>query len=270
MIYLYAIAGQFDSPLDPPPGIENQAVYKINCGSFTPVVSTLLTGEVNLSKEAIYRHENVVEFFMKHTSILPVQFNTLFDTTETLTGTLKRYNLEIETNLLKVANCVEMGVKILAKELRTQDVIASDPHASLGAGSAIPIEKRTTIGTASALPRSKAKKYILDKFSSHKEAFYLQEKYKAQGKVIYSLLKEFAKQGTVFPIAANSYMILNSAFLVPRASVANFKERFHSIKKDHKELAFLLSGPWPPYSFVDFQIEKAQTKEENKDELCLS
>ena len=255
MIYLYAIAGQFDSPLDPPPGIENQAVYKINCGSFTPVVSTLLTGEVNLSKEAIYRHENVVEFFMRHTSILPVQFNTLFYNTEVLTGTLKRYNLEIETNLLKVANCVEMGVKILAKEGNTKE---SDTKRSKNN---IPNPEEEI---------SKAKKYILDKFSSHKEAFYLQEKYKAQGKVIYSLLKEFAKQGTVFPIAANSYMILNSAFLVPRASVANFKERFHSIKKDHKELAFLLSGPWPPYSFVDFQIEKAQTKEENKDELCLS
>jgi len=113
MIYLYAIAGQFDSSLDSPPGIENQGVYQINLGSFAPVLSTLLTtSEVNLSKEAIYKHENIVEFFMKHTSILPVRFNTLFDSTEALTGTLKRYSLEIETNLLKVTGCVEMGVKI--------------------------------------------------------------------------------------------------------------------------------------------------------------
>ena len=254
MIYLYAIASEVVSLLDPPPGIENQGVYQINCGSFAPVLSTLLTTkEVNLSKEAIYGHENVVEFFMKHTPILPVRFNTLFDSIEALTGTLKRYSLEIETNLLKVTGCVEMGVKILAKE---------DKETKPG------IKNNLTDLSNQTEKLSKAKKYILDKFSSHKEAFYLQEKYKAQAKVIYSLLKELAKQGTMFPIAANSYMILNSVFLVPKESITNFKEKFHSIKADHKEFAFLLSGPWPPYSFVDFQIEKA--KESRKDELCLS
>jgi len=257
MIYLYAIAGQFDSSLDSPPGIENQGVYQISCGSFAPVLSTLLTtGEVNLSKEAIYKHENIVEFFMNHTSVLPVRFNTLFDNKEELINTLHRYSLEIETNLLKVATCVEMGVKVLAKEDKEK---RSDSKSSLNDIQNIQGEL------------SKAKKYILDKFSSHKEAFYLQEKYKAQGKVIYSLLKEFARQGAMFPIAVTSCMILNSAFLVPKDSVANFKEKFHKIKIDHKEFAFLLSGPWPPYSFVDFQIEKTQTgKKSRKDELCLS
>lgn len=252
MIYLYAIAGQFDSSLDSPPGIENQGVYQINLGSFAPVLSTLLTtSEVNLSKEAIYQHENIVEFFMNHTSVLPVRFNTLFNNKEELINTLNRYRLEIETNLLKVSGCIEMGVKILAKEGNKK---GSD-----------------TKSNANNIPNpeekiSKAKKYILDKFSSHKEAFYLQEKYKAQGKIIYNLLQEFAKQGTAFPIAATSCMILNSAFLVPKDSVANFKEKFHKIKADHKEFAFLLSGPWPPYSFVDFQIEKAE--ESRRDELC--
>jgi len=254
MIYLYAIASEVVSLLDPPPGIENQGVYQINCGSFAPVLSTLLTTkEVNLSKEAIYGHENVVEFFMKHTPILPVRFNTLFDSIEALTGTLKRYSLEIETNLLKVSNCVEMGVKILAKE---------DKEKKTG------IKNNLTDLSNQVEKLSKAKKYILDKFAIHKEAFYLQERYKDQGKVIYSLLEEYSKQAATFPIAANSYMILNSVFLVPKESIINFKEKFHKIKADHKEFAFLLSGPWPPYSFVDFHIEKA--KESRKDELCLS
>lgn len=252
MIYLYAIAHELNPSLDPPPGIDNQGVYQINCGSFAPVLSTTFSEEVNLSKEAIYRHENVVEFFMRHTSILPVRFNTLFDSTEALIDTLKRYRLEIETNLLKVSGCIEMGVKALAKEDKEK---RSNARSGLNDVQNIQGEL------------SKAKKYILDKFSSHKEAFYLQERYKDQGKVIYGLLKEFAKQGVVFPIAATSHMILNSAFLVPKESIANFKEKFNRIKTEHKDLAFLLSGPWPPYSFVDFQIEKGESK---RDTVCLS
>ena len=85
---------------------------------------------------------------MKHTSILPVQFNTLFDSTEALTGTLKRYSLEIETNLLKVSNCVEMGVKVLAKEGKEK---ISNTKSSLNN---IPNPEEEI---------SRAKKYILDK-----------------------------------------------------------------------------------------------------------
>lgn len=262
MIYLYAIAGQFDSSLDSPSGIENQGVYQINLGSSAPVLSTLLTtSEVSLSKEAIYQHENIVEFFMNYGTVLPVRFNTLFNNKEELINTLNRYRLEIETNLLKVSGCIEMGVKALAKEGNEGNEKKSNTKSSLNNVQNIQVES------------SKAKKYILDKFSSHKEAFYLQEKYKAQAKVIYSLLKEFAKQGAMFPVAANSYMILNSVFLVPKESITNFKEKFHKIKADHKEFAFLLSGPWPPYSFVDFQIEKGETQtreESKKDKICLS
>lgn len=251
MIYLYALAEQFDSSLDPPLGIENQGVYQVNLGSFAPILSTLFAEgevskrEVNLSKEAIYQHENIVEFFMNYGTILPVCFNTVFDNKEELIHTLNRYRLEIETNLLKVSGCVEMGVKALAKEDKEKKDYT---ESSLNDVQNIQGEL------------SKAKKYILDKFLSHKEAFYLQEKYKAKGKVIYGLLKEFAKQGTMFPITATSCMILNSAFLVPKDSIVNFKENFNKIKVDHKEFAFLLSGPWPPYSFVDFQIEKGEVQ----------
>lgn len=255
MIYLYAIAGQFDSSLDSPPGIENQGVYQINCGSFAPVLSTLLTtGEVNLSKEAIYQHENIVEFFMKHTSILPVQFNTLFENEEELVATLKTYNLEIETNLHKVCSCVEMGIKVLVKD--------SSKKSSNGHSFTKNISKDNM---------SKAKQYLLDKFSSHKESLYLQEIYKEQGESIYTSLNEYSKLGIKFPIATGSHLILNSAFLILKDSLSSFKNKFQEIKRNNTDFAFLLSGPWPPYNFVDFSIQKESNgKYSKEDKLCLS
>lgn len=248
MIYLYAIAYQFNESLDPPMGIENQGVYQINCGPFAPIVSPTLTTtyKITLSKEAIYQHEKVIEFYMKHTPLLPVCFNTLFDNENELMNILKYYSLEIEANLIKVSNCVEMGVKVLVKTDNRPQTIDNRPQTT---------------------DLSLYKKYILEKFSIYKDAFYLQEKYKDKSDTIYNLLEELSKQGHKFPITAASQLILNSAFLVNKESLSDFKSKFQTIKQDFKDFAFLLSGPWPPYSFVDFSIER---KVKGVKESCLS
>ena len=262
MIYLYAIAHKFNPSLDPPVGIENQGVYQINCNAFALIVSpTLTTKEITLSKEAIYGHEKIVEFYHGHMDLLPVRFNTVFDNEAVLISTLKPYSLEIETNLAKVSDCIEMGVKALVKDQK--DVIARSASDEA-------ISNRNEIASPSARNdvNSKAKKYILDKFSVYKEAFCLQEKYKSQGKTIYNLLEECSRQGIKLPIAANSHLILNSVFLVQKKSLNNFKTKFQTIKQDFADFAFLLSGPWPTYSFVDFSIKRDSTVK--KDALCLS
>lgn len=239
MIYLYAIAGEVVSSLDPPTGIENQGVYQINLGSFAPVLSTTLSEEITLSKEAIYRHEKVVEFYLEHSALLPVRFNTLFKNEEELVTTLKTYELEIETNLHKVSGCVEMGIKVLVKD--------SSRKNSNGYSFTKNISRDNM---------SKAKQYLLDKLSSYKESLYIQEIYKEQGESIYTSLNEYSRLGIKFPISSDSFLILNSAFLVPKESLSSFKNKFQEIKQTNTDLAFLLSGPWPPYSFVDFSIQK--------------
>lgn len=239
MIYLYAIAAKYDESVKPPLGVEGEEVYQLKCSSFYPVISFIMEGknQISLSKESVYKHENVIECYMEQMPLLPVRFNTLFKNKDELVSVLERYSLEIETNLLKVTDCIEMGVKALVKE---ESLKKQKNNGNLKFDKGI----------------SKAKKYILDKFQEHKESFYLQEEYKAVGKQIFNLLEKYAKQGKAFPLTANSLLILNSAFLVQNNSLETFKEQFQKIKGKHNDLAFLLSGPWPPYSFIDFSIER--------------
>ena len=44
--------------------------------------------------------------------------------------------------------------------------------------------------------------------------------------------------------------ILSAAHLVPRASFNGYRERVAGLRDEYPELRFLLSGPWPPYSFA--------------------
>ena len=43
---------------------------------------------------------------------------------------------------------------------------------------------------------------------------------------------------------------LRAAYLVDRGEVGAFVERFCALQREHRELAIVCTGPWPPYSFT--------------------
>jgi hypothetical protein len=44
---------------------------------------------------------------------------------------------------------------------------------------------------------------------------------------------------------------LRAAYLVGRGEVDAFVERFRELQREHRELAVVCTGPWPPYSFTE-------------------
>jgi hypothetical protein len=44
---------------------------------------------------------------------------------------------------------------------------------------------------------------------------------------------------------------LRAAYLVDRGAVGAFVERFRRLQGEHRELAVVCTGPWPPYSFTE-------------------
>jgi hypothetical protein len=45
-------------------------------------------------------------------------------------------------------------------------------------------------------------------------------------------------------------LLLTAAFLVPLAEVAAFLAAVERLREQYSQLAFLCSGPWPPYHFM--------------------
>ena len=45
--------------------------------------------------------------------------------------------------------------------------------------------------------------------------------------------------------------VLRAAYLVERERVDLFCEAVDRVQRAHPDLALLLTGPWPPYSFTD-------------------
>jgi len=50
-------------------------------------------------------------------------------------------------------------------------------------------------------------------------------------------------------------LLLNHSFLVEKNNFSKFSNEIAKLEKKHKDLRFLYTGPWPPYSFVNINIK---------------
>lgn len=67
---------------------------------------------------------------------------------------------------------------------------------------------------------------------------------------MYSELRRHARAAV--PIPGENGRVLSAAFLVERTSWVEFVERAEDLDAAHAELSFDITGPWPPYDFVQF------------------
>jgi hypothetical protein len=61
-----------------------------------------------------------------------------------------------------------------------------------------------------------------------------------------------AEQVTLRP---SEKLVLAAAHLVERSKIKNYRQTMAETCQSRPELHFLLSGPWPPYSFANIELE---------------
>lgn len=68
---------------------------------------------------------------------------------------------------------------------------------------------------------------------------------------LYAELRRFAR--AAIPLAAGSGRLMSAAFLVERGAWIEFVERSDDLGVSNPELGVDVTGPWPPYDFVNIQ-----------------
>lgn len=68
---------------------------------------------------------------------------------------------------------------------------------------------------------------------------------------LYSDLRRFARAAIPLPVGPGR--LLSAAFLVERGAWVRFVEHTEDLNRAHPELVFDVTGPWPPYDFVQVQ-----------------
>ncbi|HEX2269220.1 MAG TPA: GvpL/GvpF family gas vesicle protein [Pyrinomonadaceae bacterium] len=223
-LYVYCIAGQIDAAAAPITGIAGAKVDIVKLEGFSLLVSELEDEQAPVTRENALAHDSVIRSVLGQTTPLPFRFGTLATENE-LANYLGARRSTIESRLKFVSGCLEMSVKIISDTDRTH---SDAQNTDLGPGAMFLEKKRREI------LGSKYAKEVSD---------WLQKE-----------VGELAREVQV-SLCPTEKLIVAAAHLVPREQLAAYRDRVGNARKLRPELHFLVSGPWPPYSFSNIDLE---------------
>ena len=193
------------------------------------LVSDLDADVVQVTRENALAHAAVVRSILGQTTPLPFRFGTVV-TQQQLLNYLSTSKAALETKFAQVRGCIEMNVKIIWELSDAEPEPEAESHQ--GAGTNFLAQKRREIlgGEQSAAEAATISTWLHDQVSS--------------------LTRD--EQVTLRP---TEKLVLAAAHLVERARVKKYRENMAEACQARPELHFLLSGPWPPYSFANIELE---------------
>jgi hypothetical protein len=237
--YVYAIVSR-DTPL-PSAGIDGvaAALAMVPWRKLAAVIGPIDDDVASLTMDAVLRHEAVVEAVRRQGRALPVRFGTVFrDATSVATALAERYE-SLETDLDRVGDKVELSLTALWAP--------GGPYAA--PEGAAPEGRAARNPTAAAHAHNAGARYLQARAAELRGDEALTERARAVARELDKLLGKLvlAQRTSLLPTAG---IAVRTAYLLDPAGVSAFKTAVDVIRATSSELRVLLTGPWPPYSFV--------------------
>jgi hypothetical protein len=184
---------------------------------------------------AAVAHESVVESFIAASAVLPMKLFTIFTTDDRALEHVQGEAPRIETLLRRVANHHEWGVRVMLDRARA----AAAPAVARG---------RSAIASGRG--------YLAEKKAQRDEAAELARHARDTVADLYDRLAKQAdrakrRTASELPVRGGP-LVLDAAFLVPTTRTRRFRGL---AAREARALArrgyrLTLSGPWPPYNFI--------------------
>ena len=218
-------------------GGRGDIVSSIGYNDISAVISNTPMTKYVISRENLTCHEKVVEEIMKEYTLLPVRFCTIATCAEELRTMLRRRYSELKGLLRDMDNKVEMGLKIMWKDMdKIFEEITNENNY-------IKKLKKQENNRNNKIELGKAVEEAL-KNKKADEAFPIINKLRQ--------ISVNVKEND--PIGDN--MFINSAFLIDRTHEKEFDYRVEELSDKYKDrVKFKYVGPAPPYNFVNLELE---------------
>jgi hypothetical protein len=227
-LYAYCLVEDPDAFDASTRGISGATVRLLQIDELAVLVTDFNADTIAVTRENALDHAAVVRSVLDRTTPLPFRFGTLV-TEQQLRSYISARKPALQTRFAHVRGCVEMSVKIireLSDEIKTQ------------------VRDEITTGTSFLEER---RREILGSEQKTAEAREIETWLHEQ---VGGLIRD--EQVTIRP---SEKLVLAAAHLVERDKIGQYKEKTAAARKNRPELHFLFSGPWPPYSFANIELE---------------
>lgn len=264
-IYLYCLASpacvavvkqlakQKDAGID-----DISPLLTLELGGIVAVIGEIDAGEFNEQnlqsmewvRQRAYRHAALVEKIMGSSSVLPVKFGTIFDSTESLTRLLTQHRERIAAFLEKLRGKSEWSVKAYLDEERARSSVSEENPA---------IQAR--IATMSSAPGARyLQQKQVDVMLDAALRVWVADQARNMGDALSDHAVETAELRLLSSEASGrpERMVFNGSFLLADPILPAFRAALSALHEAGSEdgLTLELKGPWPPYNFCpDLRVE---------------
>ena len=232
-LYVYCLAENIEQPAQQTLGISGAPVRVLKTENLSLLVSDLDADSVLVTRENALTHAAVVRSVLDYSTPLPFRFGTVV-TEQQLKSYLSTHKTALESNFASVRGCVEMSVKIIWENSVAQKPPSGEKTQAteLGAGTSFLAEKRQQIlgDEHRAAEASKISTWL------------------------HETLRELVEDEQV-TLRPAERLVVSAAHLIKRGKMGQYREKVAEMRQNRPDLHFLLSGPWPPYSFANIGLE---------------
>jgi hypothetical protein len=225
-------------------GIAEAELATVTCNQISAVVSHIERVDLITSQANALTFARVIEYLSQQFTLLPMRFGSIMDSTDAVTKMLERNYPEIQHNLGKIENKSEFGLKVFCdhEKLMTELIVKSEAATS-------PVVKPDTESKNSVF-----REYVNRKLKEHRlEALMLTY----VDSVITLVTEHLAQLDAINKIQkmATISIIIDAVFLVEKERKSEVIQVVDDMQNQYPGLNFILTGPWPPYNFVDFIVK---------------
>jgi glycosyltransferase involved in cell wall biosynthesis len=200
-------------------GVEQVALRGISESGLVAIVSERADRSLTREHETLWEYERVIESLMEHHSIVPARFGSVFEHEEELRTMLRDRSAELTESFRRVRDARELALRA-----SWADGGAADPPA-------VTDDPLAQSGTA----------YMRARLEQHRRAERLVQALEP----LAALARESRRRLEPDPATA-----LSASYLVERDRVDQFIDTVRRLDDELEAVELVLTGPWPPYSFV--------------------
>lgn len=225
-------------------GISGANLYAVSIDEISAVVSDIKRADFIADKKNAIEYAGVIENMAQQFTLLPMRFGSIMNSTEIISTMLEKNYSGFEKNLQKLENKSEFGLKIFCDtgKLKAELNLKSEETSE------------TSQNPVTENKNSVFKEYINQKLKAHR----LEETLMGY---IDSVIAEF--NGFLIELNAKKKIkkmttattIIDAVFLIEKDKKAELVRAIEDMQAKYSELNFILTGPWPPYSFVDVTLK---------------
>ena len=173
-------------------------------------------------QQSLKDHARVIADCFKHSTVLPFRFGTTFQDDDALRRSVRSNQRHFMANVERLRGKAEMHLKVLVDD--------TCPGNS---------ERNMTVG----------QEYLHSLRESASRQRERQSKARALSVQMHRMFLPLAEEITCKRMESGK-MLLDIAHLIDNKTVERYQNKYSSATQELKECRMQLSGPWPPYHFV--------------------